>query len=181
MREAETIENALTASETRHLVLSTLHTLDATETVTRIVSAFPAHQQRSIRYQLSGILRAVISMRLVRAAKGSGRVPAVEVMVSTGLIRDYIITEEKTYLIREAIAAGYSQYGMQTFDQSLFQLVQSGLITMEEALHNASNPDEFRMRNAGILSGDQSLTSLTKDGSKFHENPDKDVFTRGFN
>ena len=123
MRDAETIETALTAAETGHLVLSTLHTLDATETVTRIVSAFPAHQQRSIRYQLSGILKAVISMRLVRASRGCGRVPAVEVMVSTGLIRDYIINEEKTYLIREAIAAGASQYGMQTFDQSLFHLV----------------------------------------------------------
>jgi twitching motility protein PilT len=181
MRDAETIETALTAAETGHLVLSTLHTLDATETVTRIVSAFPAHQQRSIRFQLSGILKAVISMRLVRAARGTGRVPAVEVMVSTGLIRDYIINEEKTYLIREAIAAGCSQYGMQTFDQSLFQLVQSGLISMDEAMHNASNPDEFRMRNAGILSGDQSLSSLTKDRNKFQEDPDKDVFTRGFN
>jgi twitching motility protein PilT len=159
MRDLETIETALTAAETGHLVLSTLHTLDATETITRVVSSFPAHQQRSVRLQLAGILKAVISMRLVRAAKGRGRVPAVEIMVTTGLIRDYIINEEKTYLIREAIAAGTSQYGMQTFDQSLFHLFQSGLITLEEALRNASNADEFRMRVSGI----QSSTERAKE------------------
>src|SRR2546421_8167932 len=143
MRDSETIETALTAAETGHLVLSTLHTLDATETVMRIVSSFPAHQQKSVRIQLAGILKAVISMRLVRAAKGAGRVPAVEVMVSTSLIRDYIVNEEKSSLIREAIAAGTSQYGMQTVDHSLFHLVQSGLISMEEPLHNATNVGEF--------------------------------------
>jgi twitching motility protein PilT len=161
MRDHETIETALTAAETGHLVLSTLHTLDATETVMRIVSSFPSHQQKSVRIQLAGILKAVISMRLVRAAKGAGRVPAVEIMISTGLIRDYIINEEKTYLIREAIAAGTTQYGMQTFDQSLFNLFQAGLISLEEALHNASNADEFRMRVAGILSAEQAMTTVT--------------------
>jgi len=160
MRDYETIETALTAAETGHLVLSTLHTLDATETVMRIVSSFPSHQQKSVRIQLAGILKAVVSMRLVRAAKGADRVPAVEVMVSTALIRDYIINEEKTCLIREAIAAGASQYGMQTFDQSLFQLVQSGLISMEEAVHNASNADEFRMRISGILSAEQAMNTM---------------------
>jgi twitching motility protein PilT len=159
MRDLETIETALTAAETGHLVLSTLHTLDATETITRVVSSFPAHQQKSVRLQLAGILKAVISMRLVRAAKGRGRVPAVEVMVTTGLIRDYIINEEKTYMIREAIAAGTSQYGMQTFDQSLFHLYQSGLIALEEALRNASNADEFLMRASGI----QSSTERAKE------------------
>jgi twitching motility protein PilT len=159
MRDLETIETALTAAETGHLVLSTLHTLDATETITRVVSSFPSHQQKSVRLQLAGILKAVISMRLVRAAKGRGRVPAVEVMVTTGLIRDYIINEEKTYMIREAIAAGTSQYGMQTFDQSLFHLYQSGLIALEEALRNASNADEFLMRASGI----QSSTERAKE------------------
>jgi len=157
MRDFETIETALTAAETGHLVLSTLHTLDATETITRVVSSFPSHQQKSVRIQLAGILKAVISMRLVRAAKGAGRVPAVEVMVSTGLIRDYIINEEKTYLIREAIANGTSQYAMQTFDQSLFRLFQSGQITLEEAIHNATNPDEFKLRVSGILSTEQAI------------------------
>jgi twitching motility protein PilT len=161
MRDHETIETALTAAETGHLVLSTLHTLDATETITRIVSSFQAHQQKSVRIQLAGILKAVISMRLVRAAKGAGRVPAIEVLVSTGFIRDHIINEEKTYLIREAIAAGTSQYGMQTFDQSLFHLQQAGLITQEEALHNATNPDEFKMRVSGIYSKDDTLTHMT--------------------
>jgi twitching motility protein PilT len=152
MRDVETIETALTAAETGHLVLSTLHTLDTTETITRVVSSFPATQQKSIRLQLAGILKAVISMRLVRAARGAGRVPAIEIMISTGLIRDCIINEEKTSQIREAVAAGNSQYGMQTFDQSLFHLYQSGLISMEEALRNSTNTDEFRMRCSGILS-----------------------------
>ena len=160
MRDHETIETALTAAETGHLVLSTLHTLDATETITRIVSSFPSHQQKSVRIQLAGILKAVISMRLVRAARGAGRVPAIEVLVSTALIRDHIMNEEKTYMIREAIAAGTSQYGMQTFDQSLFHLVQSDLISLEEALHNASNPDEFKMRVSGIVSAGQAMSTM---------------------
>jgi len=169
MRDHETIETALTAAETGHLVLSTLHTLDATETITRIVSSFPSHQQKSVRIQLAGILKAVISMRLVRAAKGAGRVPAIEVLVSTSFIRDHIINEEKTYMIREAIAAGTSQYGMQTFDQSLFHLVQSGLISLQEALHNATNADEFRMRVSGIYSADSDITMTTPAGS--HQQP----------
>jgi twitching motility protein PilT len=158
MRDYETIETALAAAETGHLVLSTLHTLDATETITRIVSSVPAHQQKSVRIQLAGILKAVVSMRLVRAARGVGRVPAIEIMVSTGLIRDCIINEEKTSQIREAIAAGNTQYGMQSFDQSLFHLYQSGLITLEEALRNASNADEFRMRISGILSSTEQAS-----------------------
>jgi twitching motility protein PilT len=163
MRDHETIETALTAAETGHLVLSTLHTLDATETVTRIVSSFPPHQQKSVRIQLAGILKAVISMRLVRAAKGVGRVPAVEVMVSTGFIRDCIMNEEKTSQIREAIAAGTSQYGMQTFDQSLFHLFQSGHISLEEALRGSSNPDEFRLRISGIRSAsDQAKEDMER-------------------
>jgi len=163
MRDHETIETALTAAETGHLVLSTLHTLDATETIRRIVSSFEPHLQKSVRIQLAGILRAVVSQRLVRSATGSGRVPAVEVMVSTALIRDYIINEEKTSQIRDAIAAGTSQYGMQTFDQSLFNLHESGLITMEEALRGASNPDEFRLRLSGIRSAsDQAKEDMER-------------------
>jgi len=180
MRDYETIETALTAAETGHLVLSTLHTLDATETIMRIVSSFPSHQQKSVRIQLAGILKAVVSMRLVRAAKGSGRVPAVEVMVSTALIRDCIINEEKTYQIREAIAAGASQYGMQTFDQSLFHLVQSGLISIEEALHNASNADEFKMRLSGILSAEQAMNHSGSDSrtTKQSADPEESIFVK---
>lgn len=150
MRDLETIETALVAAETGHLVLSTLHTLDAQETLTRILSAFPPFQQKAIRIQLAGLLKAVVSQRLMKSAKGNSRVPAVEVLISTPLIRDYILHEEKTVSIRDAIAAGTSQYGMQTFDQSLFYLYQSGLINLEEALRGSTNPDEFRLRLAGI-------------------------------
>src|SRR5262244_102958 len=128
MRDYETIETAITAAETGHLVLSTLHTLDATETVNRIISVFPPYQQKQIRLQLSGVLKAVVSLRLLPRADGQGRVPAAEVLVSTALIRDFIINKEKTKLIREAISAGTSQYGMQTFDQSLYQLYTKDLI-----------------------------------------------------
>jgi twitching motility protein PilT len=147
-----------------------------------IGSSFPSHQQKSVRIQLAGILKAVISMRLVRAAKGAGRVPAVEVMVSTALIRDYIINEEKTYMMREAIAAGTSQYGMQTFDQSLFHLFQSGLISIEEAVHNASNVDEFRMRVSGILSAEQAMKGMSSGPIAPPPTPDKrdrdDIFVK---
>ncbi|MCC6451508.1 MAG: type IV pilus twitching motility protein PilT [Acidobacteria bacterium] len=150
MRDLETIETALVAAETGHLVLSTLHTLDAAETLTRIISAFPSYQQKSIRIQLGGLLKAVVSQRLMRSAKGNSRIPAVEILVATPLIRDYILHEDRTSSIRDAIAAGTSQYGMQTFDQSLFYLYQSGLISLDEALRGSTNPDEFRLRLAGI-------------------------------
>ena len=164
MRDYETIETALTAAETGHVVLSTLHTLDATETINRIVAVFPPHQQRAIRLQLASVLRGVISMRLVRAAEQiHGRVPAVEVMVVTPYIRDCIIHPEKTSTIREAIAQGTSQYGMQTFDQSLFDLYSRGLITYEEALAGASNPDEFRLRVSGVRSvSDQAREDMER-------------------
>src|SRR5437588_3344007 len=150
MRDLETIETALLAAETGHLVLSTLHTLDASETITRIISAFPPFQQKSIRIQLAGLLKAVVSQRLMRSASGKTRVPAVEVLISTPMIRDCILHEDKTSSIRDAISAGTSQYGMQTFDQSLFYLYTSGLITLDEALRGSTNPDEFRLRVAGI-------------------------------
>jgi twitching motility protein PilT len=152
MRDYETIETALTAAETGHLVLSTLHTLDATETVNRIIAVFPPHQQKQIRLQLSAVLKAIISMRLVPRADGRGRVPAVEVLRSTAYIRDCVENKEKTKLIRDAIAAGTSQYGMQTFDQSLYWLYKQELITFEEALRQSSNPDEFKLKVAGIQS-----------------------------
>lgn len=159
MRDLETIETALVAAETGHLVLSTLHTLDATETLTRIISAFPPYQQKSIRIQIAGLLKAVISQRLMRSSKGNSRVPAVEVLVSTPMIRDCILQEDKTAQIRDAISAGTSQYGMQTFDQSLFYLYQSELITLDEALRGSTNPDEFRLRLAGI----QNTTAQAKE------------------
>src|SRR5438128_2554316 len=152
MRDYETIETALTAAETGHLVFSTLHTLDATETVNRIISVFPPHQQKQIRLQLAAVLKAVVSLRLLPRADGLGRVPAAEVLISTAYIRDCIENKEKTKLIKDAISAGTSQYGMQTFDQSLYTLYRNGLITLDEALRRASNPDEFRLKLQGIQS-----------------------------
>ena len=156
MRDLETISTALLAAETGHLVFSTLHTLDATETIQRIIAVFPPPEQKQIRLQLASTLKAVISQRLVRKSDGAGRVPAVEVMIATGYIRDCIINPDKTRMIRDAIAAGTSQYGMQTFDQSLFDLYSRNLITMEEALLRASNPDDFRLRVQGIRSSADS-------------------------
>jgi len=152
MRDLETISTALLAAETGHMVFSTLHTLDATETIQRIIAVFPPPEQKQIRLQLASTLKAVVSQRLVRESDGVGRVPAVEVLISTGYIRDCIINPDKTRLIRDALAAGTSQYGMQTFDQSIFDLYSKNLITLEEALIRASNPDEFKLRIQGIRS-----------------------------
>ena len=152
MRDLETIATALLAAETGHLVLSTLHTLDATETIQRIIAVFPPPEQKQIRLQLAATLKAVVSQRLVNCANDTGRVPAVEVMIATGYIRDCIINPEKTRMIHEAIAAGGSQYGMQTFDQSLYDLHTRNLISYEEALSRASNPDDFKLRIQGIRS-----------------------------
>jgi twitching motility protein PilT len=152
MRDHETIGTALLAAETGHMVFSTLHTLDATETIQRIIAVFPPPEQKQIRLQLATTLKSIISQRLVRKSDGIGRVPAVEVLIATEYIRDCIVNPEKTRLIRDAIAAGVSQYGMQTFDQSLYDLYQQGLITLDEALVRASNPDEFKLRIAGISS-----------------------------
>jgi len=152
MRDYETIETALNAAETGHLVLSTLHTLDATETINRIISVFPPHQQKQIRLQMAAVLKAAVSMRLLPRADGTGRVPAVEVMRATNFIRDCIENKDKTKLIHDAITQGTSQYGMQTFDQSIYQLYKRDLITMEEALRRATNPDEFKLKLAGIES-----------------------------
>jgi twitching motility protein PilT len=166
MRDHETIETALTAAETGHLVMSTLHTMDATETVNRIISVFPPHQQKQIRIQLASVIKAVISLRLVSTKDGKGRVPAVEVMRATAFIRDCIENKEKTKLIPSAIANGKSQYGMQTFDQSLFELFQQELITYEEALRQATNPDDFKLKVDGIQStSDMVSESMERPGS----------------
>jgi twitching motility protein PilT len=169
MRDFETIETGLLAAETGHLVLSTLHTLDAAETINRIIAVFPPHQQKQIRLQLASVLRAVISQRLIPKADGKGRAPAVEVMISTPFIRDCIVDKDKTHLIPGAIAAGTSQYGMQTFDQSIFSLFEQGLISHDEALRWASNVDEFKLKVQGIggateMSRDQMARSARSRG-----------------
>jgi len=152
MRDLETISTALHAAETGHLVFSTLHTLDAVETINRIIAVFPPPEQKQVRMQLGATLKSVISQRLVRRADGAGRVPACEILISTAFVRECIMIPEKTRLIREAIAAGTSQYGMQTFDQSLYDLFSQGLVSYETALENASNPDDFKLKVQGIHS-----------------------------
>lgn len=150
MRDLETVETALLAAETGHLVFSTLHTLDAPESINRIIAVFPPHQQRQVRLQLASVLKAVISQRLMPRSSGQGRIAAVEVMLATPFIRDCIIDKEKTHNINGAIAAGTSQYGMQTFDQSIFNHLQRELITYDEALRYATNKDEFKLKVQGI-------------------------------
>lgn len=152
MRDLETIEIAITAAETGHLVLSTLHTIDAMETINRIISVFPPHYQQQTRIALAGVLKGIISQRLVTRADGKGRVPAVELLVSTARIRECIVDQSKTKDIQEAIAAGYTTYGMQSFDQSLMSLLRKKLITYDEALKNASNPADFALKVKGISS-----------------------------
>jgi twitching motility protein PilT len=157
LRDPETIETALVAAETGHLVLSTLHTLDAPETVNRIVAAFQVFQQPQIRHQLARVLRATVSQRLLPRADGQGRALAAEVLVSTGYVRDCIADMEKTSLLAGAIATGGEAYGMQTFDQSIFTLVKSGAVSVEEACSWVTNVDEFKMRLAGITPGSASF------------------------
>jgi twitching motility protein PilT len=150
MRDFDTIDTALLAAETGHLVFSTLHTLDATETITRIITVYPPHQQKQIRLQLASVLKAVVSQRLIPRADGTARVPAAEVMIGTPFVRDCIVDKEKTHLIRSAIAQGTSQYGMQTFDQSIFSLFEQKLVSYDEAMRWASNVDEFKLKVQGI-------------------------------
>jgi twitching motility protein PilT len=177
MRDYETIETALLAAETGHLVFSTLHTLDATETINRIISVFPPHHQKQIRIQLAQVLKSVVSLRLVPRADGIGRVPAAEVLISTAYIRECIENKEKTKYIREQIALGTSQYGMQTFDQSLYQLFKSGLITLDEALKRATNPDEFRLKIQGV----QFTSDMAREQMEeaLHAAGDDDMLTGG--
>ena len=165
MRDFETIQTALLAAETGHLVLSTLHTLDATETINRIIAVFPPHQQKQVRIQLSSVLKSVISQRLIPRTDAKGRVPAVEVLISTAFIRDCIIDKDKSHLVHGAIAQGTSQYGMQTFDQSIFSLYETKHISYEEALRWCSNVDEFKLKVQGIsTTGEIARDQMAKAG-----------------
>jgi len=152
MRDFETVDLAIAAAETGHLVLTTLHTLDAVETINRIVAFYPPHQQQQIRLELAAIIKGIVSQRLMPKADNKGRIPAVEVLVSTGLIRDKIVDREKTMEIKEAIADGVVQYGMQTFDQCLIKLFYRKLITLDTAMRYCSNPDDFMLKIKGISS-----------------------------
>ncbi len=144
MRDPETVSTALTAAEIGNLVLSTLHTIDATETINRIIDFYPTYQQRQARLMLGATLRGIVSMRLIPAV-GGGLVPAVEALVMTGTIREYILDPEQTYKIRDAMSEG-AYYGMQNFDQSLIGLLQAGRVTVEDAMATSANAHDFRIK-----------------------------------
>ena len=150
IRDLETMNTALMAADTGHLVMSTLHTTDCVQTIQRIVSFYPPHQHEELRLSIASNLRAVISQRLVPRRDGAGRVPAAEVMLGTATVRDCILNAEKTPLLHGVVADGMSQYGMQTFDQSLMGLLREGLISEEEAIKNATNANELSLKLKGI-------------------------------
>ena len=162
MRDFETIETALVAAETGHLVMSTVHTVDATETVNRIISVFPPYQQKQVRLQLAGVLQGIISMRLVPRSDGKGRVPAVEVLVATNRVRECIVDKDRTHELTDIIGAGYTQYGMQSFDQALMMLFKKKLISYEEALRQSSRPDDFALKVKGIDATDEAWVEFEK-------------------
>lgn len=153
MRDAETMEIALSAAETGHLVFSTLHTNDAVESISRIISSFPAHHHRQIRIQLASVLRAVISQRLIPRKNGKGRVPALEILINNARVRELIENPDRTKDIHEAIAESFHSYGMRSFDQSLMELISADLISYEEALRQSTNSHDFALRFSGISSG----------------------------
>jgi twitching motility protein PilT len=178
MRDFETIQTALIAAETGHLVFSTLHTSDAVETINRIITVFPPYQHKQVRIQLASILKAIISMRLVPRADEKGRVPAIEVLVATATIKGCIEDPDKTKLISDYIAEGFSQYGMQTFDQSFLNLYKRGIITYENALSWATNPDDFALKVKGILSTKESWEQSSATKEKNKKGPDIERFSQ---
>jgi len=150
IRDKATMDVALKAADTGHLVLSTLHTLNATETINRIISFYPPHQHEHVRVLLASTLVASLSQRLIPTADGKGRVPAVEILINTPRIKEMILDAKRTMLIPQAMEEGYYEYGMQTFDQSVLKLYREGFITLEDALQNVTNPDEFLLKLKGI-------------------------------
>jgi twitching motility protein PilT len=150
IRDRETMETVLKAADTGHLVVSTMHTTDAVQTIGRIISFFPPHQQDEIRRLLAGVLRAVLALRLIPRLDGQGRVPAVELLVNTAAIAERIRTGEDLHMVHELMAEGAVQYGMRTFDQALMELYRSELISFDWAMYYASNPGEFALRASGV-------------------------------
>jgi twitching motility protein PilT len=163
IRDLDTLDAALKAADTGHLVFSTLHTMDATQTIQRVLSFYPPHQQAEVRFSLANALQAVISQRLVPRADKPGRVPAIEVLINTAAVRDQIRDMEKSLNIPDLIKEGTVQYGMQSFDQSLMQWYQQGTISYESAMFYASSPAEFSLRVQGVAgTSDQSWNSFEK-------------------
>lgn len=150
IRDLETMQIALTAADTGHMVFATIHTTNATETIQRVLSMYPPHQHDEIRILLSEVLGGIISLRLLPTKDGKGRVPAAEVLVNTGAIKEYIRDKDKLSLVEQAIADGHMQYGTQTFDQALLDLYRSEKITLEVAMDAATNKDDFDLKVRGI-------------------------------
>ena len=165
MRDLETIETAITAAETGHLVMSTLHTLDAQETINRIIAVFPPYQQKQIRIQLASVISAVISQRLIVRADKKGRLPSVEIMIGTETIKECIANEDKTASIRDFIKSGNIQYEMQTFDQSLYSFYKQGLITYEDALAESTSPNDLALLISGVNASDDDISAGIKADS----------------
>src|SRR6476619_6855077 len=156
IRDLDTLDTAMKAADTGHLVFSTLHTTDATQTINRVLSFYPPHQQAEVRFLLSSALEAVISLRLVPRSDKPGRVPAAEVLINTAAVRENIRDMSKSLNIPELIAEGTIQYGMQSFDQSLMNWYKKGVISYDDALYNATNPSEFALRVQGVAGASDS-------------------------
>ncbi len=169
MRDLETIETALHAAETGHLVMSTLHTLDAKETINRIISQYPPHHQEQVRIELAGVLKAVISQRLLPKKDGKGRVPAIEILRTSARVKECIKVKEKTSELTDAMIQGHITMGMQTFDQCLLDLYNRDIITYEEAIKNANNPNDFALQAQGIGGGDATSFSSGEEESSDNE------------
>ena len=167
IRDVETLDTAMKAADTGHLVFSTLHTTDASQTINRILSFYPPHQHQEVRMLLSTALQAVVSLRLVPRADGRGRIPAAEVLINTAAVADNIRDIEKALHIPDLIADGAISYGMQTFDQSLMRWYKEGLISYESALFYSTNPNEFALRVSGVDStSDRKFDEVTGDAAK---------------
>jgi twitching motility protein PilT len=177
IRDLETMSIAMTAADTGHLVLTTLHTMNVVETISRIISFFPPHQHDQIRLLLSGTIKSIVCQRLLTRNDMPGRVPALEIMVSTAAIRECIMDPEKVVDIPELMEQGTIQYGMQTFDQSIMKLYKQGMISFEEAMSHATNPDDFDLRLKGITGasdrwGDEQQQT---DDRPSHKSDSKDL------
>jgi len=164
IRDIDTMSIALTAADTGHLVLTTLHTMNTVETISRIISFYPPHQHQQIRLLLAGTLKAVVCQRLLTRCDMPGRVPALEILISTAAVRDYLLDSEKTSAIPDLVEDG-TQYGMMSFDQSIMGLYKDGMISFEEAMNQCSNPDDFDMRVRGITGASDRWEGKEKEAT----------------
>lgn len=175
MRDHETIHTAMVAAETGHLVLSTLHTVDAMETINRIIGVFPPDQQEQVRVELASVLRGIVSQRLVPRKDGRGRIGAIEVLVNVQNVKEAIMDPTKTSTINDMMSRGmFSHYGMQSFDQHLIKLVKRGLVSYEDALSNSSKPDDFALQYKGIGGTSEMGRDDEDDGDSDNDRAQRD-------